>query len=339
MRSIVVDKNDRLASSARTAGKKTRPASRARKSKQPAKAFVTDMMTSFLKLNLRSTQKKATPSVKKTKAQSRRKPKPVWWKPTAVLIAVTLFITPIGYLGYKIVQNDFVGQFVTWTSVTFDQKAAELGLSVQEISVKGRQRTSPDQIMRALNAERGDNIFRFDPKVAKDRLEALGWVETAMVKRNLPDQIFVKINERRPFVRWQLDGKNALVDRKGNIISTLAKDQAEFRYLPKVVGKGANLEAASLFDLMSETPALFTRVRNAVRVRDRRWNIEFENGVTVMLPEKLLYAAWQKLAGLQGKNNILAKDLVSIDLRATDKVYVRLSPDAAVLRRAQDEET
>lgn len=193
--------------------------------------------------------------------------------------------------------------------------------------------------MGALKVSRGDNIFRFDPAQAKARIENLGWVETAMVKRNLPDQIYINVTERRPFVRWQNNGDVVLVDRRGYVITPSKREQAEFGYLPKVVGAGANIEAADLFDLMSATPQLFNRIRNAVRIRDRRWNVEFENDVTVLLPENGLSRAWQKLRDLQDKDNILGKDLVSIDLRSEDKVYVRLSPEAAAIRRDQDKET
>ncbi|MEX0583965.1 MAG: cell division protein FtsQ/DivIB, partial [Sneathiella sp.] len=157
------------------------------------------------------------------------------------------------------------------------------------------------------------------------------WIETASVMRRYPDEILIEITERRPYARWQIDGKTGVIDRTGVVVSE--KDDEAFRYLPRVVGPGANAHAAELFDMLAQTPELFTRLANAVRIRDRRWNLEFENGVMVLLPEKGALQAWKQLYQIQNEQKILDKDVVAIDLRASDRTYVRLKEDSAKLRR------
>jgi cell division protein FtsQ len=80
-------------------------------------------------------------------------------------------------------------------------------------------------------------------------------------------------------------------------------------------------------------PALFARVRDAVRVRDRRWDIELDNGMTVRLPEQGADVAWRHLAIMDREQKLLDKALVSIDLRLPDRTVVRLTPEAAAARR------
>lgn len=155
--------------------------------------------------------------------------------------------------------------------------------------------------------------------------------------RRFPDEIFVRLQERRPFARWQNKKKTVVIDRKGEVISQI--DNVEFRHLPKVVGAGANERAAELFDLLSKTPTLFTRLQNAVRVRDRRWDLEFGNGVKVLLPEEGSAVAWAKLNELQQDKKILNKGILAIDLRTADRMYVRLRPADAEFRRDTDTET
>ncbi|MEH6546529.1 MAG: cell division protein FtsQ/DivIB, partial [Sneathiella sp.] len=106
-----------------------------------------------------------------------------------------------------------------------------------------------------------------------------------------------------------------------------------------VVGSGANEHAAELFDMLAQNPTLFTRLRNAVRVRDRRWNLEFDNDVSVLLPEENARQAWKQLAAMQNEKKLLDKGLIAIDLRAADRMYVRLKSDAAASRRADGEKT
>ncbi len=271
------------------------------------------------------------------KRTARRRQQPNWYRlaiPAAVILAIAL---PVGAAGYYIVQNSVIENSVAWVSETTEVTVLAAGLSVQEVSVAGRERTARADLMKALSVKRGDNILSFDPAAARQRIESLGWVETAAVMRRFPDEVFVRITERRPFARWQRDRKTAVIDRNGAIVSE--KDSSEFRYLPKVVGKGANKDAAALFDVLAQAPTLFTRLENAVRVRGRRWNLEFENGVTVLLPEQGAAVAWTKLGRLQTEKGILNKGVTSIDLRSKSKMYVRLKPDDAEFRRVAGKET
>jgi cell division protein FtsQ len=237
----------------------------------------------------------------------------------------------VGYLGYLVVANNVIDQSVDWVQEKRLQALGGVGLVVQEVSVVGRERTPSDQLMAALNVVRGTSIVDFDPEAARARIEKLGWVEEASVMRRYPDEIFVRLNERRPFARWQKNGKTVIIDRKGAVVAK--RDQSEFKHLPKVVGFGANDKAASLFDMLAKSPALFTRLQNAVRIRDRRWNLEFSNGVKVLLPEEGTEHAWSQLEKLQANRKILNKGVMAIDLRNGDRMFVKLRPGDAEFRR------
>ncbi len=237
----------------------------------------------------------------------------------------------VGYLGYLVVTNNVIDQSVDWVQEKRLQALGGVGLVVQEVSVVGRERTPADQLMAALNVTRGTSIVDFDPEAARARIEKLGWVEEASVMRRYPDEIFVRLSERRPFARWQNNGKTVIIDRKGAVVAK--RDQSEFKHLPKVVGLGANEKAASLFDMLAKSPALFTRLQNAVRIRDRRWNLEFSNGVKVLLPEEGTEHAWSQLEKLQANRKILNKGVMAIDLRNGDRMFVKLRPGDAEFRR------
>ncbi|WP_169542810.1 cell division protein FtsQ/DivIB [Sneathiella aquimaris] len=248
--------------------------------------------------------------------------------PALLILTVTL---PIGGLGYYIVQNSVIDRTTAWISETTNALVTSSGLTVQEVTVAGRERTSTRDMMKALGVVRGDNILTFNPEEARRRVESLGWVEHASVMRRFPDEVFIRVTERRPFARWQSNNKTVVIDRKGAVVST--RDSKEFRYLPKVVGKDANMDAAALFDVLAGSPELFTRLQNAVRIRGRRWNLEFDNGVSVFLPEEHAAQAWQRLARMHDEEAILNKAVLSIDMRSAQKMYVRLKSDDADFRR------
>ena len=270
-------------------------------------------------------------------SSTRRKPAPVWRKPAIICGCTVIGAVAIASMSNFLSERDTVQASSDWIDEQQFALAGAFGLTVQEISVVGREKTSPKDLLKALDVARGDSILDVDPELARQRIETLGWVESASVMRRYPDEIYIKINERRPFARWQINGRTGLIDRNGAAVTS--DDTPEFRYLPKVVGPGANEHAAELFDMLAQNPALFTRLHNAVRVRDRRWNLEFDNDVTVLLPEENALKAWKQLAAMQDEKKLLDKGLVAIDLRAADRMYVRLKSDAAALRRADGEKT
>jgi cell division protein FtsQ len=94
-----------------------------------------------------------------------------------------------------------------------------------------------------------------------------------------------------------------------------------------------------LFAALAEEPDLHRRVSNAVRVRERRWDVELVNGVTVRLPEDEVAAAWRRLGEVERAQRLLDRDIVVIDLRFADRLVVQLNPAAAQARRLPGKDT
>lgn len=209
-----------------------------------------------------------------------------------------------------------------WT-VSF---AAEIGFRVKDMLVAGKQETKPEALMAALRIGYGDPILAFDATAAKARIEALPWVLSASVERVLPDTIIVRVQERQPLAVWQNRGEYQLIDATGKPIPGAALDR--FANLLQVVGEDAPAHAADLVRLLRTEPALAGRVKAAVRVGDRRWNLRLDNGVDVRLPEQDAQAAWARLADYERTHKVLERDVQVLDLRLPDRLIVRRPGDA-----------
>lgn len=205
----------------------------------------------------------------------------------------------------------------------FAQSLNNLGFTVQKVTVAGRDETSTEELLAALQVSRGHSLFALDCQAAKDRVEALGWVKTAAVSRLWPDTIHLELVERRPFARWQKKRHLAVIDREGAVITS--KEMGRFAALPVVVGAGARYAAAHLIDVLATEPGLFHRVEAATRVGGRRWNLHFDNGIEIRLPADDEALAWQRLALLEQDYRILGRDIEAIDLRLPDRLIVRVT--------------
>ena len=198
---------------------------------------------------------------------------------------------------------------------------ADLGFRVREIRIAGNRRIAREAVLAAAGLRLGASIFEFDPAHVRDRLEAVPWIGRASVSRVLPDTAAIRIEERRPFALWQRGGRLALIDRAGGVITAHALHR--FAELPMIVAPAAPVAAGGLFETLAAEPDLGRRVRTAVRVGGRRWDVRLDNGIDVRLPEAGEGRAWRRLAQLERRHALLARRIEAIDLRFPDRVVVR----------------
>jgi cell division protein FtsQ len=201
-----------------------------------------------------------------------------------------------------------------------------LGLTVSDVTVEGRETTDRETILAALAARPGTPILAVSPKHAKQQLETLPWVRTAVIERRLPGTLYVRLVERKPLALWQHGGKIALIDRAGAVIPVARLDR--FAKLPMVVGEGAASHAAELLDMLASEPDLAARVTAAIRVGDRRWNLRIDNAIDVLLPADETAGAWAQLARLDRSSALVQRDVQTIDIRLPDRLVLRVSPEA-----------
>ncbi len=151
------------------------------------------------------------------------------------------------------------------------------------------------------------------------------------IERQLPDGIYWDPPRRASAACavWQHHRKFDLIDQDRHASFRHARPDDFSRRLPQVVGGGAPQAASDLVDMLASEPDLARHVTASVRIGGRRWNLELDNGIEVALPEDAPEAAWHRLAVLDRSDRLLERDITAVDMRLTDRLVLRLSPDAA----------
>ena len=152
------------------------------------------------------------------------------------------------------------------------------------------------------------------------------------VRKTYPDTIEVRLDERAPFAIWQENGQLAVIESSGAVIAPYRP--GSFANLPMVVGEGAEKAAAFMVSRMDAYPELKQRARVFIRVGSRRWDVKFDTGVVVKLPEFGVGDALAQLQAMQSEQDVLGKDIASLDMRLSDRVIVRLNEAAEAQRQA-----
>jgi cell division protein FtsQ len=246
----------------------------------------------------------------------------------ALLAATSVLVLATSAAGAWYVEHD--GRLAAIAAQAQAQVAAvgaQLHLTVESVQVVGRNRADAQAILAALGVKRGTPILGIDLDAAKSRLQAVPWIRSASIERLLPDTLFVRIVERRPLALWQHGGKFDLIDQDGSVIANA--DVGAYPSLPQVVGEGAPAATPDLLDLLASEPALQRHVTASVRIGGRRWNIDFDNGIEVALPEDGAEDAWHRLAALDRSGRLLERDVLAVDMRLPDRLVLRLAPDVA----------
>jgi cell division protein FtsQ len=163
-----------------------------------------------------------------------------------------------------------------------------------------------------------------DVAAIRARLLRFGWIKDARVSRRLPDTLVIDIVERKPAALWQNQGQLALIDAEGVVLDRVPITQMPD--LPLLMGAGANRQAEHLARLMAATPTLQPQLTSATWIGGRRWNLNFQSGEIVALPEGEAAArrALAKFAGMDKATGLLGHGFLRFDLRVPGKMYVQL---------------
>jgi len=245
-------------------------------------------------------------------------------------LAALAFISLV--LIYSMFAGGYVREGFNAVGRSIDRVALGLGFAVTEIKISGRDNVDRLAILQALDLKKDRSIFRFDVSEAKRRIERFGWVNSASVSRLLPGTISVKIDERRPMAIWQRDKLFFVIDSEGKPLSD--KKIADYAALPLLVGHGAAKHARALLDELEAQPTIKSMMKAAIRVGDRRWNIQLRNNIRVLLPETRESEALAELVRLETEQGLLSRDVKTIDLRIPDRMTIELGDDAAAQRKA-----
>lgn len=223
-----------------------------------------------------------------------------------------------------------------WANYKSLQFTGNAGLTVENIMVEGRVYSDPDVILALINARAGDPLFAFDPRTAKDQIEKMEWVERAHIERRLPDTIYIGLRERQPLALLHAGQTLALLDTNGEIITRSRLDR--FANLIIITGKGGQSEAPEFLEILKGVPTLHDTTQKATYVGQRRWDLTLKNGVVIKLPENDVALALAKLTEAHTDDQILDRDLLSIDLRTPDRFIIRTRPGAVQDYKARTEE-
>lgn len=107
------------------------------------------------------------------------------------------------------------------------------------VKIKGNNFLSYSEIIKKAGIQPGTNIFRIKLTEIKSRLEKDPWIKKITIRRELPDQIVIELQERKPLMIWiartEFENKLYLVDQDGMILEEMQDRDETVLDLPVLI--------------------------------------------------------------------------------------------------------
>jgi len=169
--------------------------------------------------------------------------------------------------------------------------------------------------------------FDLDLPTMRDRILDLDAVETAELAVRSGGVLDVVVSERKPAIVWRGREALELLDATGHRVAPL-KERSLRADLPLIAGDGADAHVPEALAILAAAGPIAPRIRGLLRVGERRWDLVLDRKQRIMLPLKDPVSALERVLALNEIDDLLARDLVAVDLRDARRPIVRLSQNA-----------
>jgi cell division protein FtsQ len=237
-----------------------------------------------------------------------------WWIMFGMVIAVALAVAAVMRVPQMI-------------GTALGESIGEAGFAVKRVEIKGLDRMERLPVYAVALDQDSMAMPLVDLEYTRARLLRFGWVKEARVSRRWPDTLVVDIVERQPAAIWQHEQKLTLIDNEGYMLEQVKLEAMPD--LPLVIGPDANRHAGEFARLTDVAPALKPMLAGATWVGGRRWDLRFQSGEVLALPEgeESARKALLRFARMDQAAQLLGRGYVRFDMRIPGRMTTRLSRD------------
>jgi cell division protein FtsQ len=198
---------------------------------------------------------------------------------------------------------------------------------VNLLSVEGASTSVQEDIREIFPYDLPASSFDLVLDDIRVMIEELPAVARAEVRIRQGGVLVAEITERVPVALWKTRDALNVIDIEGQVIGVV-KARAERADLPVVAGDGAPDQVAEAIELLRAAVPLGMDLRGLVRMGERRWDLVLADGKRILLPETGAVRALERVIVLHGAQDMLGRDLASVDMRIAARPTIRLNENA-----------
>ncbi|MFZ5962735.1 cell division protein FtsQ/DivIB [Thalassococcus sp. BH17M4-6] len=198
---------------------------------------------------------------------------------------------------------------------------------VKLMAVDGASEAVAEDIRTVLPVRFPVSSFDLDLDQMRATVVQLDAVESARLRVRQGGVLQVDVTERKPVVLWRTKGGLELLDKSGVFVGP-ARLRTDYPDLPLIAGRGADKRVPEAQALLEAARPLWPRLRGLLRMGERRWDVVLDRGQRIRLPETGAVQALERAIAMDDAVDMLARDLLVVDLRLPQRPTLRMSGPA-----------
>ena len=199
---------------------------------------------------------------------------------------------------------------------------------VQLMAVDGASEGVNEDIREIVPVDFPISSFDLDLEMMRQEIVGLAAVKDASLRIRNGGVLQIDVTERQPVALWRTREGLEMVDAEGVSLGPVEGGSGDRPVLPLIAGDGADKAIGEALKLFAAAQPLRERLRGLVRMGGRRWDVVLDRGQRIMLPETEPVQALERVIALSVAQDMLARDLVAVDMRLKQRPTIRMNADA-----------
>ena len=181
---------------------------------------------------------------------------------------------------------------------------------INKININGLDKNEEKLVKEKLEIILNVNSFFLNKKIILKNLNQFNFLDSVTVQKILPSEINVNLIKTTFTGRTIIDGEKYYIGKNGKLTNVKQVNNKE--NLPLVFGKFEAKDFLKLQNILKKKKINLDKINKYFYYRNKRWDIQNKDGLTVMLPSKNLNESidiYKKLIESRNLNTIKIVDL------------------------------
>ena len=231
-----------------------------------------------------------------------------------ILTSLTLLITYFYYLKYK----DLI-----FEQLTISKNKILYGSKKNikpNLIILGNRYINSKYLINELNTNLNSVENKNDLSLISNILKKKKLIKKFIITKTSQNLLTIKIEEKNIIGLTKIKNNNYLIDEFNNLIEE--KITPKLFHLPFFNGKNSYKNANVILSLIRKSDVSINYISFSF-IDNRRWNINLNNGVKILLPETNIIDTLKLLKKIDSEHNILKGNFIEIDLRIYRKFFLK----------------
>jgi cell division protein FtsQ len=197
---------------------------------------------------------------------------------------------------------------------------------VRHVRFEGQfKHVTQQELQTAVMSVVHGNFFLINLDAVKSRVESLPWVYKASVRREWPQDVYVRFTEQQLAARW---GDTAFLNQAGDVVQVTGDDQT--KVLPRLEGPdGTGMQVLENYKSLGRILAAADLELEQITLTPRRtWRLGTTNGMVLVLDRVQPEHKLERFARVYAQSLVhLASGIKLVDLRYTNGFAMEAASD------------